>query len=179
MSSRQQSQTVFNSLRIASSDDAENITAVINSAFRPAEEFFVDGDRITVAEVRKLLLSGEFLLAEKAGRIAACVYVEPRGDRAYLGLLSVDPEQQQSGLGSLLVKAAEERCFERGCRFMDINVVNLREELFGFYLRRGYVECGSEPFPKNVETRLPCHFVKMSKALAFTETRHTRSPRSL
>jgi GNAT superfamily N-acetyltransferase len=93
------------------------------------------------------------------------VYVEPRGDRAYLGLLSVDPASQHNGLGKLLMDAAEEFCRELGCRFMDLNVVNLRGDLFGFYGRRGYVETGTTPFPTDVVTKLPCHFIDMSKSL--------------
>jgi|SRR5215471_2178974 len=152
-------------VRLAEISDADGITRLINSAFRVAEEFFVAGDRIAITEVRALLSQGKFLLAENAGEVAACVYIEPRGDRAYLGLLSVDPQRQQFGLGSSLMQAAEDHCRSLGCRFMDINVVNLRKELFGFYARRGYVETGSSPFPEDVATKLPCHFVEMSKLL--------------
>ena len=61
--------------------------------------------------------------------------------------------------------AAEDICRGLACRFMDINVVNLREELFGFYRKRGYVETGTRPFPADIETKLPCHFIEMSKPL--------------
>jgi hypothetical protein len=61
--------------------------------------------------------------------------------------------------------AAEDYCRGLGLRFMDIKVVNLREELVGFYRRRGYVETGTSAFPAEVETRLPCHFIDMSKPL--------------
>src|SRR5262245_35202904 len=92
-------------IRPADSADAEKITAVINAAFRVAEEFFVDGNRITLEEVQRLFTTGAFLVAENEGAITGCVYVEPRGERAYLGLLSVDPARQQSGLGSRLMTA--------------------------------------------------------------------------
>jgi hypothetical protein len=48
---------------------------------------------------------------------------------------------------------------------MDIQVVNLREDLFGFYQRRGYVETGTRPFSADIETKLPVHFVEMTKEL--------------
>jgi hypothetical protein len=48
---------------------------------------------------------------------------------------------------------------------MDINVVNLRLDLAGFYQKRSYVETGTSPFPADVETKLPCHFIEMSKPL--------------
>jgi len=153
------------SVRVASVKDAGEITTLINKAFRRAEGFFIDEDRIDLESVQDLFTTGQFLLAENDGLVAACVYVEPRGERAYLGLLSVDPAQQQSGLGSLLMNAAEEICRGGTCRFMDIQVVNLREDLFGFYQRRGYVETGTRPFPADLETKLPCHFVEMTKRL--------------
>jgi hypothetical protein len=61
--------------------------------------------------------------------------------------------------------AAEEYCRGLDCRFMDMNVVNLREDLFGFYRRRGYLETGTSPFPAEVKTKLPCHFIEMTKPL--------------
>jgi predicted N-acetyltransferase YhbS len=163
-------------IRIAQREDAEEITTVINSAFRDAEKFFVEGDRVDVAEVRNFLSTGKFLLAESEHTLLGCVYVEPNHvdsdrssaqsrDRAYLGLLAVGPAHQQSGLGSRLMDAAEDYCRALGMRVMDIKVVNLREELAGFYRKRGYVETGTSAFPAEVETRLRCHFIDMSKPL--------------
>jgi hypothetical protein len=68
-------------------------------------------------------------------------------------------------MGSLLMTAAEEHCRARKDRFIDILIVNLREELPSFYGKRGYVKTGISPFPKDVETKVPCHFINMSKAL--------------
>src|ERR1700741_3256467 len=116
-------------IRIAEPSDARQIMAVINSAFRVAEEFFCFEDRITLEEVERLFTTGTFLLAEIDRVLAGCVYVELRGDRSYLGLLSVDQSRQQSGLGSLLMNAGEKHCRERGSGFMDIYLVNLRTEL--------------------------------------------------
>jgi GNAT superfamily N-acetyltransferase len=152
-------------VRTAEAADAEGITAVINSAFRRVEEFFIEEDRIDVASVRNLLTTGKFLLAPSEGAISGCVYVEPRGERAYLGLLAVDPASQHRGLGSMLMNEAEEYCRRLECRFMDIRIVNLRKELLHFYGRRGYIESGTSPFPSDIETKLPCYFIDMSKPL--------------
>jgi len=156
-------QPAQSSIRTATSVDAPQITAVINAAFRIAEEFFIDGNRITQAEVEELLGKGAFLVAETNGQLNGCVYVEMRGERSYLGLLSVDPTTQQSGLGSLLMIEAERYCRERGSHSMDILIVNLRKELPSFYQKRGYVESGTSPFPPDVPTKIPCHFIDMSK----------------
>lgn len=152
-------------IRVAAPPDAAKITDVINSAFRIAESFFVDGLRIGQAEVEELLVKGSFLLAEADDKLNGCVYVELRGERSYLGLLSVDPSCQKSGLGSILMLEAENYCRERGARFMDIYIVNLREELPAFYRRRGFVENGTTPFPEDVPTKVPCHFINMTKQL--------------
>ena len=152
-------------IRLAVPADAAQITAVINAAFRIAEGFFIDGNRITQSEVEKSLTKGAFIVAENGESLSGCVYVELRGERSYLGLLSVDPEYQQSGLGSLLMREAEKYCRERGSQAMDILIVSLREELPAYYQKRGYVENGTSPFPPDVETRIPCHFINMSKPL--------------
>lgn len=152
-------------IRVATSADAARITEVINAAFRIVEAFFIDSNRITEAEVEESLTKGDFLLAENGEKLLGCVYVEMRGTRSYLGLLSVDPECQQSGLGSLLMNEAERYCRERGSQFMDILIIHLREDLPLFYKKRGYTENGTSPFPADVETRVPVHFINMSKPL--------------
>ena len=152
-------------LRLAESQDAEALTTVINSAFKKAEAFFIDRDRIAEESVRLLMEKGKFLITEDHGTVTGCVYVELRGARAYLGLLSVDPKLQQAGLGSALMKAAEDHGAQAGCRFMDLRIVNLRTENHAFYRRRGYVETGTGPFPAELTPKLPCHFVNMTKPL--------------
>lgn len=153
-------------VRVAERRDAEAIVAVINAAFKQAESFLIDRERIDLETVREFLRTGSFLVADDLGFLCGCVYVEPRGDRSYLGLLSVDPQRQKSGLGSKLMEAAEDHCAKAGSRFMDLRIVNVRKELPSFYHSRGYAETGTEPFPLGLDPKLPCHFVKMSKPLA-------------
>lgn len=150
--------------RLAAPAEAPALVSLINAAFQ-VEKFFIDTDRIDLEQVRDFFDTGSFLVMEDGGSPAACVYVERRGPRGYFGLLSVDPARQGSGLGKLLVKAAEEHCRALGCSIMDLQIVNLREELPAFYERMGYRESGTAPFPTDVPTKLPCHFVRMSKAL--------------
>ena len=151
--------------RTAESTDAENIARLVNAAFRP-ERFFIDADRTDPDRVRALLEKGEFLLAEEAGVLVACVYVELRGERGYFGLLAVDPTRQRNGMGSRLIEAAEQYCRAAGSNFMDLTTVNLRKELPGYYRRRGYTESGTLPFPADQHPpKIPCHLVKMSKPL--------------
>jgi predicted N-acetyltransferase YhbS len=150
-------------IRIARPADAPVIARMINRAFA-IERFFVDGERTSVAEVEAMFGRGRFLICEDPAP-AACVYVEVRGERGYFGLLSVDPAQQKTGLGRRLVEAAEVFCRAAGCRAMDMRIVNVRSELPAFYARLGYAPAGTEPFPGEVPTKQPVHFVTMSKAL--------------
>jgi predicted N-acetyltransferase YhbS len=151
-------------LRSAEEQDADAISRLINGAFRP-ERFFIDGDRTNPQNVRELITKGKFLLAEDGETLAGCVYVEPRGQRWYLGLLSVDPSRQRSGLGSLLMTAAEDHVRAAGGLVMDLRIVNLRTELPGFYRRLGYQESGTAPLPADTPVKQPCHFIHMSKKL--------------
>jgi len=153
-------------IRTASTADTAEITRVINEAFSKAEIFFVEGDRTTPEEVAGLLEAGTFLLAEDDKGLQGCVYLALENDGAYLGLLSVLPGQQKRGLGSALMNAAENFCRDGGCKFMTIKIVNLRTELPEFYRKRGYRETGTSAFPVDIPTKLPCHFIDMSKPLS-------------
>jgi ribosomal protein S18 acetylase RimI-like enzyme len=80
-------------------------------------------------------------------------------------MLSIDPACQRKGLGRQLIDAAEARARDRGCRVIDIHIVDLREELPPYYRRLGYVETGTLPFSEPERASRPCSFVVMSKRL--------------
>jgi N-acetylglutamate synthase-like GNAT family acetyltransferase len=152
-------------IRVANAGDAEAINRVINAAFRKAESFLIDRDRIDLQTVQELLRTGTFLVAEENKVVVGCVHIEMRGDRSYLGLLSVNPDGQKAGVGSNLMTAAEGYCAKAGSHFMDLRIVNVRRELPAFYHRRGYVETGAAPFTPGLAPKVSCHFVNMSKPL--------------
>jgi GNAT superfamily N-acetyltransferase len=148
-------------VRVAEAHEAGEILRVTNAAYE-VEKFFIETDRLDAERLGRLLAKGAFLVADG---MAGCAYVELRGERGYLGPLSVDPPSQGLGIGKLLVKAAEDYACAHGCRHMDLRIVNLREELPAFYRKLGYVETGTEPFPESEPTKLPCHLICMSKGL--------------
>lgn len=150
--------------RFAEGGDVEAITRLINSAFQ-VERFFLDHDRISAAEVEERLRSGRFLLSEEAGRLVGCMYIEDRGERAYFGLISIAPDRQGAGLGKRLIGEAEEQCRALGRRLVELTVVNLRVELPPFCRKLGYAEDGIVPFPADQHPKLPCHLIRMFKAL--------------
>jgi GNAT superfamily N-acetyltransferase len=152
-------------LRQAGPDDAPAVAALINEAYL-VESFFVEGDRTSPGEVLEDLGTGQFLLATtSASGLAACVYVELSGERGYFGLLAVRPSCQGRGLGARMVAAAEDHCRKGGCRFMDLQVVNLRAELPAIYRKLGYQETGRAPFSDPLRLKQPCEFILMSKSL--------------
>jgi GNAT superfamily N-acetyltransferase len=151
--------------RVATAADIDRLAALINRSYDVAESFFVDGARITTAELGERMAAGQFLVTDGMdGGPNACIYVRVTGDRAYLGLLAVDLSLQRRGHGGLLLDAAEEYCRAQGCVAIDIEVVNLRAELFPRYEARGYRPTGTRPFDDPRLTQ-PAHFVRMSKAL--------------
>jgi ribosomal protein S18 acetylase RimI-like enzyme len=152
-------------IRPAAPQDATVLAALINDAFK-VEAFFKIGDRTSAGEVLQLMDAGQFLvLEEPPGTIAGSVYVKFEGDRAYFGMLAIGPSQQGRGLGRHLIEAVEAGTRERGCRHVDIHIVNLREELPPFYRRLGYVDRGTKPFPDSDRASRPCHMIVMTKDL--------------
>jgi len=151
-------------IRMATLGDVPDLVRVVNEAF-VVEAFFKIGNRTSADEIMELMNAGsEFLVADIDGMVG-CVCLEYHGNRGYLGMLSIDPARQGQGLGRALIEAVESRARERGCRFMDIHIVNLREELPPYYRRYGYQECGTLPFPSPERASRPCHFIVMTKPL--------------
>jgi predicted N-acetyltransferase YhbS len=150
--------------RQAEPADVDSLVRLINQAFL-VERPFIEGDRTNVDHIRELFQKGQFLLAEEHSKLIGCVYLEQRGDRAYLGLLSVEPSRQGLGLGSRLTFWAEERARSIPVKAIDLSVVSGREGLADFYGKLGYRVIGTEPFAPGVPMKVPGHYIKMSKIL--------------
>jgi len=152
-------------LRLATVEDAAAIAALVNLAYR-VEDFFKIGDRTDAAEITELLAHESFLLAEDDGALVGCVEVQAQGAQGYFGMLSTHPGRQGSGIGRLLIQAAEQHCLEAGCEQMELVLVNLRTELPALYERFGYRVSGTRPFLAPERARMECHFIVMSKELS-------------
>jgi len=151
-------------IRPALPADAESLVRLINDAFR-VEQPFIEGDRIDTEGVRSYMARGKFLVAGNSSGIAACVYVELRNYRGYLGLLGVVPLRQGTGLGRKMMDAAENYFRKTGCRAVDLRVISARTPLPAFYRHLGYHETGTAPFAPDVPVKIPCHYILMSKTL--------------
>ena len=152
------------SFRDATVTDVDAIVRLINTAFL-VELTFIDRDRTNPETVRDLMKQGKFQLAEDGRTLAGCVYAEPRGERGYFGMLSVDPSHQRMGIGGQLIAGVEQYFREKGCKFVDLKIVNVRAELLPVYHRLGYVEIGTAQYDDPVPTKIPVHFILMSKRL--------------
>jgi predicted N-acetyltransferase YhbS len=150
--------------REAGSADADRIAALVNRAFL-AESWFKSTDRTNAAQVRELLNKGVFLLLEEEARLLACVYLEPRGVRVYLGMLSVEQDVQGRGLGRRMMQEAEDFSRRAGHVAIDLRIVHVREELPPYYRKLGYVESGTEPAQNFPGVNIPIHFLLMTKSL--------------
>jgi GNAT superfamily N-acetyltransferase len=151
-------------LRAGEKRDMDDLTRLINLAFA-VEQIAIPGERIDRENTRAFLLSGAFFVLEDRTGLAGCVYAEVRGDRGYLGLLAVEPALQGRGLGKRLVAAAEDHLKRVGCRAVDLRVVSARSELLLFYERLGYAPTRTSPIPREIELKIPCHFIHLSKKL--------------
>jgi GNAT superfamily N-acetyltransferase len=150
--------------RFARASDAGALALLINAAFVVERPIF-DGERTNLDGVRALLLRSQFLVTEDAFGLTGCVYVEVRGDRGYIGLLSVDPSRQGSGLGRKLMESAEDFFRGANCIIADLRVVSARTSLPAFYRHLGYTETHTSEIPAEAKPKVPCSFIHMSRKL--------------
>jgi len=151
-------------LRTATQSDADAIARLVNTAFL-VEQFFIERDRTNPATVRSLMEKGKFLLAAEGKNLVGCVYMELRRERGYFGMLSIDPSRQGMGVGRQLVDAVEKTFRDAGCKFCDLKIVNVRTDLHTLYHRWGYVDTGTGIYDDPTPTKIPVHFITMSKPL--------------
>jgi GNAT superfamily N-acetyltransferase len=156
--------------RLAREGDLRSITDLINRAFAN-DNIFLLKERITLERVSAYLQKGNFLLLEEEGQLVGLRYVEfLANERAYVGLLSVDPDKQRLGLGRRLHEASEQFCREHGCKVIEGMVINLNKKVLERNRRLGYEVVGivsSENFPEYAgQVNGPWHFIKIEKLLS-------------
>ena len=148
----------------ATASDIPGIVSLVNRAF-VVERFFKDEDRTNAESITEYMRNGRFLLLRNNDELLACAYIKITGERAYLGMLSVDPSRQKSGLGRRMISGAESYVRAAGCEVLDIWIVNLRTELPPLYRKLGFVETGTESADMIQNVTQPLHFITMSKKL--------------
>ncbi len=170
-------------LRPATADDILALHALIERGYRGEsakrgwthEADLLGGQRTSAEELSGIVADPDqvILLAHSGGVLIGCVRVMHQVDgSAYLGMLTVDPVRQASGMGRTLLETAEAEAGIRfGARRMEMTVISTRSELIAWYERRGYRLTGrTAPFPADVQDfgDLPprtLEFVVMDKPL--------------
>jgi GNAT superfamily N-acetyltransferase len=150
--------------RTATDADIPALIDLVTSAYRgdasragwTTEADLLDGQRIDAAMLRADLdrPRSRIVIAENDGRIVACAHVaeEATDDgvkTAAFGMFSVDPAIQGGGIGRAVLAEGERVARETlDCARMRMTVIDCRDELIAYYLRRGYARTGIvKPFP--------------------------------
>jgi ribosomal protein S18 acetylase RimI-like enzyme len=143
----------------ANSSDTPAIVALLNSAYRgelstkgwTTEAHLIAGDvRTNENSVIDVLdQHGSVILkcTNEDGIIVGTVNLQQHGNRLYLGMFAVSPQLQGSGIGKLLLNAAEVHARQVGCSSIYMSVISVRKELIDWYMRHGYIDTGErKPF---------------------------------
>jgi len=78
------------------------------------------------------------LMAEENGELVGLLSIVIRSGEATIIFMSVYPEYQGTGVGSALLKAADELCAKRNLQFLRVATTNDDIPLLYFYQRHGF-----------------------------------------
>lgn len=167
-------------IRKAEIQDVTALNQLVNSAYRgdssrvgwTTEADLLDGIRTSEVSLTNMIENpaAEILVAEKENEIVGCVYLEKKNRVLYLGMLTVKPTLQASGIGAMLMQAAEENARQRDCNRIQMTVITERESLIQYYERKGFRDTGERaPFPDDPAfgiPRRPLQFMVMEKLIS-------------
>lgn len=174
--------------RNAVPEDVPALVALVNSAYRgessragwTTEADLLDGQRTDVqtlgAELtdpdQSLLVAEEGAFEDDQTLVGCALMRRERPATLYLGMVTVDPQRQGTGLGKQLIDHAENLARETwGATRARMTVITARTALIEFYGRLGYHDTGArEPFPYGDERfgipRVPdLEFAELAKDL--------------
>ena len=164
----------------ATLQDIPALNILINSAYRgetskkgwTTEAHLLEGKRTTEEELTEIIADSKntFLKYTENDQIIGSVLLVEKEQQLYLGMLTVSPELQNSGIGKKLLAEGEKHAKTLGLSSIIMTVVSVRSELIAWYKRHGYVETGErEPFPAsdihiNVSDK-PLEFIYLEKCV--------------
>jgi GNAT superfamily N-acetyltransferase len=135
----------------SAAEDGEAISALtelVNRVYVTAEDgLWLDGvERTSAADIAAFAKSGELAVAIIDERLVGCVRIQRLNDEiGEFGMLAADPASRGIGIGGELVRFAEQRAREWGCRTMQLEVLvplewnhSSKEFLDQWYRRMGY-----------------------------------------
>ena len=171
---------MFN-MAIAGTEDIPQLEALINSAYRgdaskkgwTTEADILEGEIRTDSNFLEKQMGKKeacfIKCSNDEGAIVGTVYLEKINNQLYLGMLSVSPNQQGTGIGKHLLHAAEDRARKLGCASIYMTVISIRAELIAWYIRQGYLDSGKKvPFngeDKYGKPKIPLEFMVLEKKI--------------
>ncbi len=165
----------------ATSEDVSALNNLINSAYRgesskkgwTTEANLLEGLRTTEQELAETIgnTNNAILKFTDNENIIGCVLLIKKEQQLYLGMLTVSPDLQNSGIGKKLLQEAEIHAVALGLPKIVMTVISVREELIAWYKRHGYADTGArEPFPaSDVHISIsdqPLEFIVLEKKIA-------------
>ena len=139
-------------------EDISSLNKLINSAYRgefskkgwTTEANLLEGSRTSEKELSEIIQNNRnaILKFTDNNEITGCVLLVQKENELYLGMLTVSPLFQNSGIGKKLMQHAEIYAATLGLSKIVMTVISAREELISWYKRHGYTDSGArEPFP--------------------------------
>ncbi len=145
--------------RAATDADVPAIVALVTSAYRGAssragwttEADLLEGARIDADVLRADMARprSRVVLSLRDGGLVACAHVADDEGAGYFGMFSVVPPLQGAGIGDALLAECERiAAREWQLPVMRMTVIDVRDALIAWYVRRGYRRTGiHRPFP--------------------------------
>jgi ribosomal protein S18 acetylase RimI-like enzyme len=140
--------------------DVSELCVLINSAYRgeiskkgwTTEANMLEGIRIDENELIGIIKQPNaniFKFIENR-KIISCVLLDIQESKLYLGMLCVNPELQNNGIGKKMLDFAVDYALKNNLPKIIMTVISERLELISWYNRNGFYDNGTrEPFPEN------------------------------
>jgi len=169
-------------VKTAKHEDLIELANFVNSAYRgetskvgwTTEADLLGGQR-TDPDLLQTYIQGKdqvILLFLKEEKIQGCVYLRNENPVVYLGMLTVDPDLQRSGIGKYILQFTQTWAKENWkSKIMRMTVISVRKELIDWYVRKGFsLTNEKEKFPYGDERfgipkRQDLEFVVLKKNL--------------
>lgn len=164
----------------ATLQDIPALNILINSAYRgetskkgwTTEANILEGKRTNEEELTETILNPKntILKYTENGEIIGSVLFVEKEHQLYLGMLTVSPELQNSGIGKKMLAEAENHAKILGLSSIIMTVISVREELIAWYKRHGYIDTGKrEAFPESeihvTISDAPLEFIYLEKLI--------------
>ncbi|MDG1871456.1 MAG: GNAT family N-acetyltransferase, partial [Flavobacterium sp.] len=119
-------------------EDATALTLLINSAYRgesskkgwTTEATILEGSRTNETEILEIIKDSNQTLLKfvEDKTILGCVLLIEKESKLYLGMLTVSPELQNSGIGKKLLAVTEDHANQIGLKRIVMTVISIRKE---------------------------------------------------